>query len=169
MLFGKPDAISKPPDIDGMAKVWAVDIDAMRKRHAIPPDAGIAMWVVEAPWANLAWHSYLITLIHLRQVEGLGAPKINLEGATHEVFVYALNPDGQREPFIKGDALIGDHGVTILTPANYVGQFIEPSDAAALERVERAVREIAAGHLSPDTDFRFQWIERFGDSNVLHK
>ena len=82
---------------------------------------------------------------------------MHLEGATHEVMVYALDPDWSARL---------DECPRWLTPVNYVGQFVEVSDAAAEARVETAVRDILAGALSPDTDYIQHWIARFGASNV---
>ena len=49
---------------------------------------------------------------------------------------------------------------TVQPPA----QLVEVEDRFAEERVRRAVEEIVAGKLSPDTDFQWQWVARFGNS-----
>ena len=64
------------------------------------------------------------------------------------------------------DAIVekGDVG-SLLQPPNFAAQMICDSDEAAIERVYKAILEIAAGDLSPDTDYSFMWVERFGASN----
>jgi hypothetical protein len=53
-----------------------------------------------------------------------------------------------------------------MEPANFHGQFIEPNDAAAAERIVLTVRDVVDGRLSPDTDYLRCWAKRFSDSNV---
>lgn len=156
------DPIDLPPVLRGKySSAWAVDLDAFRKGPggAGPNDASVAGWVVQAPWAHPVWHSYLVSIVHLRPLPRQTVDLIiKLEGATHEVFCYALCPEHPRLPLIKGEG-----PPYPLTPANYVGQFVAASDAAAMEQVEKAVQQICDGTLSPDTDFRRLWFALFGD------
>jgi hypothetical protein len=152
------DPISVGPDIDGPhARAWLIDFRQTK------PHSGVAGWLVEAPFAHPLWHSYRISLIHLREVPGLPAAHISLPGATHEMAVYALLPDAPREGILKGGPS------PILRPTNFAAQFIEASDADAAERVGRAVDLICQGKLSPDTDFIHQWVVLFGDSLMLDR
>lgn len=159
------DPIAVVPTImDAHGKAWRLDLDKWSKSGGIRRDAhaGIASWIVEAPFAHPFWHSYIINLIHLRPVAGLSAPQIYLAGATHEIFVNALDPAKDRRPTV--DCVAPPY---CLTPCNFAGQFIEPNDQSAIERAEEAVRDICRGTLSPDTDFVSQWIARFGAANVI--
>lgn len=153
------------PELRGAAGMaWQYDIDAIsakrRARHpneAQPPrELSIASWLVHAPAAHPAWHSYSIYCISLRDVPGFPPAVIHLPGATHEVMVLALNPDFP---------MAVDEQPRHLTPSNFHGQFIEPSDEAAAARIRAVVQEVVDGVLSPDTDFRQQWVERFSASN----
>jgi len=134
------DPIAKAPSVAGKAsKAWLCDLDAMRKHlrevHGTErPDGTVAVWIVEAPWAHPAWHSYAISLLHLRPI-GLET-KFYLAGATHEIWVQALHPDHPREP-----AIAGSGPWLPLSPNNFSAQFIEPSDAAAELRVLKAVAQ----------------------------
>ncbi len=83
--------------------------------------------------------------------------KIMLPGATHEMFLFALDPDHVPEI---------DKRLHLLTPANFGGQWIAGSDNAAVEYIKSIVSEVCDGALSPDTDFRSMWVERFSDSNM---
>lgn len=158
------DNIVKKPDIFGVhGRAWGVDMEKYRRLFPDgEPDATLGVWVVEAPWAHPIWHSYVLILIHLRPLPVLGAPHINLEGATHEFWVYAANPEAPREPFILGDS--GD--IPILHPMNFGAQMIQPNDAAADFVMKATIQDIVDGKLSPDTDYFNVWVSCFGSSLV---
>ncbi|OYW56817.1 MAG: hypothetical protein B7Y80_01660 [Hyphomicrobium sp. 32-62-53] len=155
----KIDPIARFPDhADAFGKAWRLNLDELRRKAGVlaENDAALDIWMIEAPWAHPFWHSYIIGLQHLRPVLG-GDVIIHRPGATHEFFVAALNPDAPREPFMLGDA-----SPAYLTPLNFVAQLVEESDEVARERVRDAVLRICAGSLSPDTDFRGQWVALYG-------
>ncbi len=143
-------------------RAWRVDLDDCYRAAGKARDEGaeIAMWIVEARFAHPLWHSYWIELVHLRPFADKRPTKFYLEGATHEVWVYALDPNHSRDQMIRSGA------VNALTPKNFAAQFIEPSDEAAAERVQQAVRMICDGKLSPDTDFIRSWAALFGDNMI---
>lgn len=152
------------PTIDGgYGRAWLIDIDAWRARLGRSDDAMIAQWIVEAPFAHPIWHSYFISLIHLRPMADGRPTKFYVDGATHEIWVYALNPDVDRAPLIRDATGLGE---ALLSPINFAAQFIEIEDHLAVERGEQAVRDICHGRLSPDTDWRKAWAARFG-SNMM--
>lgn len=166
---GPRDKITAPPTIAGTrALAWSIDLDALRRRLNVPAmaDSTLVMWVIEAPWANLAWHSYALTLVHLRPFPGQKTI-FYLDGATHELWLYALDPGAPRQALIEGAE--PDAGRWWLTPINFASQIIEPDDGAALARVRSAVLKICEGHLSPDTDYNRHWIHLFGDNMIKDK
>lgn len=55
-----------------------------------------------------------------------------------------------------------------MMPMHFAAQIKEPSDEAALARIERAVVLICNGELSPDADFWQQWVDLFGN-DVMKK
>jgi hypothetical protein len=160
----EPETVSKQPDLAGPhGRAWQVDLDALRKRFPQPsPDATLALWIVEAPWAHLAWHSYAVFLMHLRLLPGVGRTLLYVDGGTHEVHVYAMNPDVPREPIVLGQD--ARYFRAMLTPVNFAAQFIEESDATAYFRVKSTVRNICDGLLSPDTDHVRSWTALYGDN-----
>ena len=129
----------------------------MRARHPRPDDASVATWVVHAPWAHPLWHSYAIMLIHLRPIPATPPPVINLAGATHELFVFALDPDYRPSP---------DEHFKLLTPGNFAAQFVAGSDEGATTRVRADIEAITRGELNPDTDALSQWVARYGDNGL---
>jgi hypothetical protein len=155
------DHIDVTPTLVGPhGRAWKVDIDEVYQRRGITREAEVAEWVVEAPWAHPVWHSYVLVVIHLRPMPG-PAVKLFLDGATHEVWVLALDPDSSREKMITTGEMVP------LRPMNFAAQIIEPSDDAAAARIEKTVRSICDGKLSPDTDFVASWAARFGDNMLL--
>lgn len=153
------DIVTIPPTLTGPGgKAWEIDKAATLKAAGIDPkrDATVMSHIVEASWAHPAWHSYWIAICHLRPMPDARETKIYLEGATHEIWVWALNPEASREKMITTGR------PEVLSPINFAAQFVEPHDAAAMERGLKAVQAIIAGELSPDTDFRQMWIARFG-------
>lgn len=156
------DAINTPPTRHSpMVKVWNVDLDLWRKNSGAMTDAVVGAWLVEAPWAHLAWHSYWMTLITLRPVDGLPDPVLHAEGMTHEFVLYAADPRSSRQ-----DGLDGIRPPARLRPANFAAQFKVDDDAAARDKVERAISLILTGQISPDTDSLRQWALMFGDNMI---
>lgn len=164
MLKGPtPEPVSIPPTLTGAhGRAWTCDLDAARRMCGVAAeqDAMLASWVIEARWAHPFWHSYSLMVYHLRPLPDARPTKFYLAGATHEVLLYALNPEEPREPAIKG----GPHDW--LHPCNFAAQFIAADDAAAAARIEAAVTRIVNGTLSPDTDYIRHWMHLFGDNMV---
>jgi hypothetical protein len=157
------DKISRKPEIPGtQGQAWRINLTKLREFLKVEPgnDGTVAMWIVEAAFAHPIWHSYVFVLLHLRPI---GLPtKIYLEGATHEFWIQALDPDKPREPAIEGKGM-----PYYLTPNNFAAQFIAADDGKAIERVENAIKKVVAGELSPDTDYIRHWAHLFGDNMML--
>lgn len=102
------------------------------------PPGTVAAWIVHAPGQSPAWSHYLVSAVHLRDVDGAPAPVINVPGATHEVLVIALEgtPKASRPSTWK-----------YLTPVNVVEQVELPSDDDATELVRLAVHAVCDGAL----------------------
>lgn len=159
------DPIAKVPDVSGTrSRAWLCDLAEGRrsKGFAAEDDATLAHWVVEAPWAHPLWHSYSLVLVHLRDMPDNRPTKIWKPGATHEIWVWSIDPDKDRREMIETGIVEGHW----LRPMNYGGQFIAEGDDVARAAVLRAVTLVCAGSLSPDTDFRWQWVELFGNDMV---
>lgn len=159
------DPISAPPSIMNIAgRAWRLDLDRVYTRNGKPRLGHVASWLIEAPWAHPCWHSYSINLIHLRPLQGIPDPVIYLPGATHELWVHALDPNESRQE------MMGTGIFRNLDPMNFGAQIIAETDAAAVQRVEReAVLPICLGELSPDTDFLNAWTALFGDNMVRRR
>lgn len=165
------DAVSTPPSLTGKtAKAWLVDLEALFRNtnSDFLSNSAVALWVIECSWAHPIWHSYLMTLIHLRPLEKCAKDvKFYLKGATHEMWIHALDPDGNRQALINGRP--SGEVCPMLTPINFTAQFIEPNDYQAIVRCENAIQKICDGLLSPDTDQQRHWIHLFGNNMVARK
>lgn len=157
-----PDFRAADRDGNTLGRAWRCDLPALRRRLKLDParDAAILQVVVEAKWANPTWHSYFVSLIHLRDIPGLRTI-FYFADATHEIVVEAIDPGKRRLPIILGES---PGVVSTLRPANFAAQIVEISDELAIERVEKAITMIVRGELSPDTDHRAAWCGLFGDN-----
>lgn len=148
--------LPKPTIETELGLAWKYDLESFRKKSKKKVDASIVSWLIQAMWAHPFWHSYALHLIHLRPLKGVET-KIYLEGATHEIMLFALDPGEPRDL-----NRLPSH----LQPANFVAQFISLSDSDAVDKIEKCVKEICDGELSPDTDFTQHWIHRFNASMI---
>ena len=149
---------TKPALIGPAGRAWRQDLEAIRASCSPnEQDATLDGWIISAPWANCMWPNYWIALIHLRPLEDNRQTKIYLTGATHEFWLYALDPSHQ--PCL-------DELPHFLTPMNFAAQFVAETDLAAQQRIQESVTEIIQGRLSPDTDYIKQWYRRFGDNMI---
>lgn len=162
------DPITTKPIIEGAhGKAWKCDTNAGLMKMRINPadDSCLVHWVIEAPWAHPAWHSYSLLCIHLRPLAGKPPAVVHFPDATHELWLFAIDPNKDRNKLLKTGEVIGHW----LQPINFAAQFIEITDEEAEKRIEASVRQIVAGTLSPDTDFRTDWVRLWGDNMVRGK
>ena len=152
------DTITTPPTCSGLhGRAWRLPTRLATNSGA---PCAVALWLIEAPWAHPAWHSYVLSVIHLRPLPNVPAAKFYLPAATHEIVLHALDPAHDRQPAMDGRSFAP------LTPPNFAAQFIAADDDTAVRRVDSAVQLICRARLSPDTDARATWIALFGDNMV---
>jgi hypothetical protein len=155
------DPITATPVIQGKhGRAWLCDNENGRRIKNIDPqdDGTLAHWIIEAPWAHPVWHSYSLVLIHLRPMRDHRRTMIYLDDATHELWLYAINPDSDRNKMLATGIVDADW----LQPKNYADQFIEISDELAQGRIKQTIHQICDGKLSPDTDYQSDWVRLFG-------
>lgn len=169
------DPVTVTPELTGpRGRAWLMDLVTSRLRHGMDPvkDGTLSVWVVEAPWAHPIWHSYAMILVHLRPVPGGPDVVTYLEGATHEFWLFVLDPGEPpkwqtfREVLIRGGRYGFNDAPGLLTPMNFGAQFIADSDEAARERVKASVQAVVDGVLSPDTDATADWRSIWGEAMI---
>jgi hypothetical protein len=111
----------------------------------------LAVYLLDVPSAHPAWDCYLLSIIHLRDVPGIPAAHREFPTATHEILLWALNPESDAS---WNGIAFPPEGRFLLTPPNLIEQVELPSDEYALELVALLARAFIDGILSPDTDFR---------------
>lgn len=144
-------------------RAWRVDLAAIRSRLTLfrKPDAMVAHWVVEAPWSSEVVHSYSLVLAHLRfQLGGQPATRY-LEGATHELALWAINPQAERADMLARPV---EPQRQWLQPAVFAAQLVCPSDEAAEKAVFVGVELICSGRLSPHPAHARSWAQLYGDN-----
>lgn len=153
---------------NGPLKAWNMDYTAKLRSMDEDPahDGAVASWIIQAPWAHPIWNSYWLHVTHLRPIDrgdkGIFEPTFYLEGATHELWLYALNPEFRAEDIARTVEPFG----SCLTPINFAAQLKLDSDAAAAELARKTADDVLRMRLNPDTDFIRQWAERFGANMV---
>jgi hypothetical protein len=139
----------KEPDVVGrVGKAW--------KEESPKKETSTCSWIVFAPDAHPLWDYYFISCVSLADFAGVTPAKKYNKDATHEIIVIALDP--AQIPTVNDINVI-----RILTPINFMGQWKEENDDSARTTIEKTVRDIVDGILSPDTDWISQWVSRFGD------
>jgi hypothetical protein len=107
-----------------------------------PPDvsATLATWFLDCPGQSPAWRHYVLSVIHLRPIEGVKPAHIRLASATHEVIVCALDPKENPVP----DNL---KSWNFLRPINVTEQLVLPSDKHVIDISELLVWGVLSGVL----------------------
>lgn len=101
--------------------------------------ACLGSWLIDAPGQSPAWRHYLLSVVHLRPVDGVPAT-IVVPHATHEIVVTALDPD--RAPSV-GDT----DSWLMLVPVNVAEQVELPDDAAAVRLLRACAQAVVDGVL----------------------
>lgn len=115
--------------------------------HDEPDTQGtIVSWFLNCPGQSPAWRHFLLSVVHLRPIEGVRPATITVPGATHEVMLWALNPEA------TPDAL-NAASWAILRPVNMVIQVELPSDHHARELALLLARAIVHGYLPAEPPF----------------
>ena len=116
-----------------------------------PPAPMLGAWLIECDRLHAVWSFWLLSLVHLRAVEGL--PPAVGAGDAHELLVWAVDPE--TPPTVDHKLC---NGFKLLQPP-MVFRFdrFGADDVRALERLELLVAACVNGQLTPDDDDRARW------------
>lgn len=126
-----------------------------------------ANWQVEASWAHPVWQWYSLLLVDLTtELPDQPKPNIFHPEATHELTVWALNPDSN-DSYVGGKQLVGSDTYmagmqNLLHGPNQVFQW-RATNVEAEARVLKIYEAIRDGNLNPDTDANRSWVFLFHD------
>jgi len=136
----KPDKQTK--FIDCTWSAWKINGDQS--------PASIEAWLVSCPGAHVAWDRWVVSVVTLRDIEGVAPAKKQYPEAAYEFMINAIdpaqldvNPDKPKFEFLR--------------PHDCVAQFHGLTDAQAGELCSKAVDFILTGRISPDSDFAPTW------------
>lgn len=161
--------MTRKPDITGPAGRCAW-LSQTEQRNA----TALVSWICRCPGDHLLWNTWLIALVHLRDVDGIPPAHKQYAQAEYEVMFVSLvsgesatlEPPAGQGPYVEIDP---DDPKTWrdLQPVDLAHQFHGVTDADAKRIVELAIRAMVAGTMSPDSDFRERW-KRSLDATVSH-
>ena len=125
-------------------------------------ESTVCWWLLTGSWHPL-WSQFILSVVHLRQIEGMKEPLLQFPGATHEMLVFALNPgEPPREHLADLLETKGIASVGYLEPIDVVHQF-EATDEEMVDIADWCAFGCVNGILTPSTDdnrlyYREQWL-----------
>lgn len=111
----------------------------------------VAYWLLDAPHYHPFWSQYVLAVVRLDDVPGFPPPVLHFDGATHELHVVAINPEG---------GTLDEHMLTsVMLSGGSVGYLFPISVAHQFTATDDEMRSLAAwcaygvtvGALNPET------------------
>lgn len=137
----------RPPDITGDGvEAWEIKLPEVQTTTS-----SLLGFLVRCTWAHPFWDRWVISVQHLREMEGQRPALKQFPEAEYELLIVTLDPEHEADP---------DHperGYRFMEPVDLVFQFHGLTDRDAARLCRLAVETIAAGRMSPDQDFRSAW------------
>lgn len=149
-----PDKISD----NALTKAWLLPLPEEFKHPA--QAASLAGWLVHQPGVHPHWEYWLLSVVHLRDIEGIDPAKKAFPEATHELTILSLDPDiGVPDPD-KPEKF------RYLMPQDLVKQ-IASTDADAIKIAGGMIDIVIAGKMAMDSDYRGSWSTLI-DNTLTH-
>lgn len=148
----------RAPDVEGPhARAW---VTTLAEDHRPDQEATLSSYLVYFPASHPFWPTYLVAMIHLRDMPGVPPANKDFPEAEYEFMIVALDPEGTPgHPLAVDDMQSFRH----LTPINVRVQFNAASDDDARQRCTDAVTLICqqGAGIEPDDDARVRpwWTE----------
>ena len=107
-----------------------------------PPEssATVVSWFLDCPGQSPAWRHFRLSIVHLRPSVALKPAHVMFPGATHEVTLFALDPERNPKPEDPRSWLR-------LSPINVCEQVSLPDDARAMALLRSCARAVVLGDL----------------------
>jgi hypothetical protein len=115
--------------------------------HADNP-ATLDQWIITAPFWHPIWSQYVLGLVSLAELPDTPPPYLQRPGMTHELIVFALNPE--HGPYRAADFNSRQLEGIVLTPVNIAEQ-VTCTDQQALDLARLCVAGVVNGVLCPET------------------
>jgi hypothetical protein len=137
---------------DHYRRAWKVTEDNSTLGWSRPPlnRTPLARWLLHCPYLHPAWTHWLISLIHLKPVDGLpDAYKLD-PTCEYELAVFAVDPACTPD----ADDVTS---IWLLSPACIEVQFGGVADRNAIAVAESCLLACIGGGLAPDEELRASW------------
>ena len=128
-----------------------IGVDRMAWRLKCDSPTALSCWLIWCMDAHPCWHWWIVSLAHLRNVEGIPNAHRSYGKAEYELAVWALDPSAA-PPDPDGEPL----SFTRMSPMDICEQFHGVSDEQASAVCEHMIHAVCRG-LSPDRDYRDAW------------
>lgn len=149
------------PDFSGShGRAWAMQLKEVERTST-----GLGDWLIEDTVTHPFWNYHVAALVHLRPLAGVAPAVITRHRASHEFMLMALDPKFENEYDPTDLNTIVGH---IMTPPDYVGQLVLPSDQRAITVCQFAIQKCVNGELPADADYRAAWDSHFADQENLY-
>lgn len=140
----------RDPDSEGSCgRAWKLQPAAPLPQQI----ATLSTWLVNRPGAHPFWEWWTVTVVHLREVDGLPEAARVYPEAEYEFQIRTLDPEVSPTPHPD----MVDEGYDYIDPPDVIEQFHGINDRQAQALCSMAIQEILDGHLSPDENFRAEW------------
>lgn len=141
--------MTPPTKIGYAGQAWHIENDSDVPDHR----ATLASWLVKRPGAHPFWQWWLLSVISLRDIEGVPPAHKRYPEAEYEFMIATVDPESHPDPKPE-DAL---PGFGLLRPIDVIVQFHGVTDDQARRIAGLAIDAIVHGMLSPDQDYRRSW------------
>jgi len=149
---------TKPPDFHGdSGMAWRLDLPKILREPE--HQATLMSYIVQGNNYHPCWDHWIVSLITLEEIPGALPAFKKYPEAMYEVMIVALNPE---KPLPDLDHIY-EKPADILTPPDVILQFHGVDVNKAKEIVTSLVKQIVAGELSPDQDYRKLWKLRLAE------
>jgi hypothetical protein len=153
----------REPDYVGKnASVWRVNLRPWEEREVKDNGSLFGVWFVLAPQYNSLLDYYVVSLNHLRPIEGKPEAWKATQDREYEVTVFALDPTQPLPDLDKLERFTqGPHVFLLTDDTEFMMQLptITGGDAAVSIGIDAAMKDIAEGSVIGVHDLRVQWAQ----------
>jgi hypothetical protein len=148
--------ITEPPTIAGRyGRAWQVRLPPVGQRGAPQFDGTLDAYLLHRPGAHAFWDHWLVSVVHLRPIDGVPPAVLQAPTSTHELLIAALDPQTALPTLDVTD--LTTWRPHLLRPFDVMEQFSAANDAIAADVFDVAIRTIVEHGASPDQDWRGWW------------
>lgn len=134
--------VARHSSADGRRTAFRVDLPPPADRPNPGTVPCVGRWNLVLPGDHAFWNRYTLLACSLADFPGVPPAHRRFPEATHEISLFAVNPDYPDDHFRKG-------GISVLEPVNYVEQFTT-TDASCAALAEHLAGLLVRGKLAAE-------------------